>query len=282
MRYALPLAAVLLCACAPERAEAPAEAHALRLEPVWTLAGLANPESAALSADGTFLYVSNVAGDGEAKDGRGFVSRVSLDGRMLEREWVAGLDAPKGVARAGDRLYVADIDALAIIDATAARVIARISAPGARFLNDVAVAPDGRVLVSDSDTSRIFALNGDVLDIWIEDARLRSVNGLLPEADGLYVTTMQGLFLAVDYATRAIETRAEGLGDADGIVRLGEDFLIGEWPGVLHVVRPDGTHAVVLETRADSVYLNDFLLVGDTLYAPNWEPSTLRAYRVRR
>jgi ribosomal protein L44E len=36
----------------------------------------ANPESAALSADRTFLYVTNVNGEGAAKDGNGFVARV--------------------------------------------------------------------------------------------------------------------------------------------------------------------------------------------------------------
>jgi sugar lactone lactonase YvrE len=282
MRGVAILAAMLVWACAPDRgAQTPARSG-VRLDPLWTVRGLANPESAALSADGTFLYVSNVAGEGDAADGQGFISRVSREGRMLEREWASGLNAPKGVARAGDRLYVADIDALAIIDVNAPRVIRRIPAPGAKFLNDVAVAPDGRVLVTDSETARIYALNGDRLEAWLEHALLRSVNGLMPETDRLYVTTMQGLLLAVDYATRAIETRAEGLGEADGVVRVGEDLLVSEWPGVLHLVHPDGRHEIVLETRADNIYLNDILLVGDTLYAPNWTPGTLTAYRVLR
>ena len=48
---------------------------------MWRAQGLANPESAALSADRNFLYVTNVNGDGAAKDGNGFIARVGLDGR---------------------------------------------------------------------------------------------------------------------------------------------------------------------------------------------------------
>jgi hypothetical protein len=51
---------------------------------------------------------------------------------------------------------------------------------------------------------------------------------------------------------------------------------------VLHLVHPDGRSEVVLDTRARRLYLNDILLVGDTLYAPNWEPGALTAYRVQR
>ena len=68
------------------------------LQRVWLVEGLASPESVALSADGRFLYVSNVNGEGEDHDGNGFIAKVSLDGRLLSRTWATGLDAPKGLA----------------------------------------------------------------------------------------------------------------------------------------------------------------------------------------
>jgi hypothetical protein len=95
------------------------------------------------------------------------------------------------------------------------------------------------------------------------------------------VVTMQGKFLALDYRTRAIRVLAEGLGDGDGIVRIGRDYLISEWPGLLHLVHPDGRHDTLIDTRARPVYYNDILLVGDVLYTPNWEPGSLTAFRVR-
>lgn len=255
----------------------------IRLDLAWRTKGLANPESAALSADETFLYVTNVNGEGSAKDGNGFIARVSVDGRILEREWARGLNAPKGIMRGGDALYVADIDEMVVVDARSGAVRRRVSAPGAGFLNDLAFAPDGRVLIADSQNARIYAIRSDTAEVWAESALLDSVNGLYAEPGRLIVTTMAGRLLAMDYETRSITVLAEGLGDADGIAPLGTgDYLVSEWPGLMHVVAADGTHRTIMDSRKEDIYLNDFLLFGNMLYQPNWEPGTITAYRLVR
>lgn len=255
----------------------------MQLEPVWRIGGLANPESVALSEDGAFLYVANVNGEGEGQDGNGFISRVALDGRMLEREFAVGLDGPKGIALRGDVLYAADIDDVAVINARTGELGQRVAIPGAVFLNDLAIAPDGVVLIADSGTARIYALRDGAAEIWLEDTLLRSVNGLLAERERLVVTTMQGRLLAIDYQTRAVTILAEGLGDADGVAPIGgNQYLVSEWPGLIHVVAADGAHMTLLDTREERRFMNDFLLVGDVLYQPHWEPSELSAYRVTR
>jgi hypothetical protein len=273
------LAGVAACAQeapAPETPPAPPQ-----LELVWRAGGFASPESAVLSADGSFLYVSNVNGEGEAQDGNGFISRVALDGRVLEREWARGLDGPKGLALAGDALVVADIDAFVVLDAESGAVRRRIAAPGAEFLNDAATTPAGLVMAGDSATGRIYALRDGVAEVWLEHDQLAAVNGLSPEPSRLVVTTMQGRLLAVDYETRAITPLAEGLGDADGVAPLGDGrYLVSEWPGLMHVVTPDGARTTILDVRAERRYLNDFTVVGGVLYQPHWEPGEVSAYRI--
>lgn len=113
---------------------------------------------------------------------------------------------------------------------------------------------------------------------------LDSINGLLVEPERLLVTTMAGRLLAIDYATRAINVLAEGLGEADGIAALGGDrYLITAWPGEMFIANAaDGTHDRILDTREEGRFLNDILLVGETLYVPHWEPGELTAYRVVR
>jgi len=260
-----------------------ANAREPSLTQAWSTGDFANPESVLLSPNGKFLFVSNVAGEGDARDGNGFISRVSLDGAMLEREWVKGLDAPKGLAIAGKRLFVSDLTALVEIDSASGKVLARHQAEGAGFLNDVAIAPRGAVLVSDSAKSRIYQWRDSAMSTWLEDELLRSVNGLLPEKGRLLVTTMQGKLLAVDWKTRAITVLADGLGNADGIVALGKgEYLVSEWPGRMFHVRADGTSRVLLDTREAKRFLNDFILVGDRLIVPNWEPSSVTAYRLSR
>jgi len=269
-------AALALGACVSATPSAPP-----RLEVAWRVGGLANPESVALSRDGGFLYVSNVNGEGEAKDGNGFIARVSTDGRMLQRDFATGLDGPKGLVLRGDTLYAADIDQIVAIDAASGAIRQRSAAPGARFLNDIAVAPNGDVLASDSGTKRIYALRSGEASVWLEHDLLSAVNGLLPERNRLIVTTMAGRLLAIDYHSRAITVLAEGLGDGDGVARLsGGRYLVSEWPGVMHVVAPDGVHQTIMNVRSENRYLNDFLLVDRTLYQPHWEPSELSAYRL--
>lgn len=254
-----------------------------RLEPIWSLQGLSAPESVAVSADWSFLYVSNVNGEGEAADGNGFVSRVSVGGKMLQEKWAAGLDAPKGLVLKGARLFVTDITRVVELDAASGKRVATHEVPGAKFLNDAALTPDGRILVSDSDTGRISALDGGKAEVFLEDPRLKSINGLLPDGDRLVIVTMQGLLLAMDWKTRELKEITRGLGDGDGIAALGGGrYLVSEWPGRMFEVASDGSNRVLLDTRGEKKFLNDFALAGDTLYVPHWEPGALTAYRLRR
>jgi outer membrane protein assembly factor BamB len=271
-----------LAACAQEAPAPAAPAAPPQLEQVWRVGGLANPESVALSADGTFLYVTNVNGEGDAQDGNGFISRVSTSGEVLQREFATGLDAPKGIMLGGDALYVADVDEMVVLDAATGAIRRRVPAPGAQFLNDLTFAPDGNVLIADSGGQKIYAIRTDTAEVWLENELLNSINGFLPETERLLVTTMAGRLLSINYESREITVLAEGLGNADGIAALGnERYLVSEWPGLMHVVNAaDGTHETIMDTQAENRFLNDFLMVGDIVYQPHWEPSELTAYRV--
>ncbi|MBS0296872.1 MAG: hypothetical protein JSR45_11220 [Proteobacteria bacterium] len=255
----------------------------LGLEKLWTLNGLSDPESVAMGADGSFLYVSNVNGEPDAKDGNGFISRISPDGRMLQAHWADGLDGPKGVILKGSRLYAADIDQLVELDAGSGRILQRYPAPGAKFLNDTVVAPDGTVLVSDSATKRIYALQDGHMQVWAEAPELDGVNGLYAEPDRLTVITMGGLLLRMDYRSRAITVLTRGLGDGDGLAAAGDGhYLATEWPGRIYDIAPDGEARTLVDSRAGPTYANDVMLAGDRLYVPNMKPGSVTAYRVTR
>ncbi|WP_420127083.1 SMP-30/gluconolactonase/LRE family protein [Longimicrobium sp.] len=150
----------LLCALAgaagcgtAEARDTPAAARKLHV-----IQGLGFPESVRYDSAQDVYFISNMAGPGSLKDGNGFIVRISAAdlGRpevLIEggRNGVA-LDAPKGMAIAGDTLWVADIDVLRGFHRHTGAPLASIDLRphGAVLLNDVAVGPDGSLHVTDT------------------------------------------------------------------------------------------------------------------------------------
>ncbi len=125
------------------------------LTPKWTTeATLRVPESVLLDSKNNVLYVSSIDGTPDAKDGNGFISQVTLDGKIKNLKWATGLDAPKGMGLFNNNLYVADISRLVTIDTKTGKVTQTLEIEGAKFLNDVTVDKAGNVYVSDSNTGK--------------------------------------------------------------------------------------------------------------------------------
>lgn len=70
--------------------------------------GLKNPESAYYDVESGFIFVSNVAGDPTQSDGKGWISKLSKEGKMLSEKWVSGLNAPKGLRSREGYLWATD------------------------------------------------------------------------------------------------------------------------------------------------------------------------------
>lgn len=264
-----------------EGQDAMAETQTVSVELDWIADGFDAPESVVPNGEGSFFYVSNVNGDGVAKDGNGYIATLSPDGEIMNQNWVTGLDAPKGLALDGARLYVSDIDRLVVIDTEAARVIETITFEGAGFLNDVTVTPMG-VLVSDSANQRIYRYADGRVETWLEAPLLSGVNGLLPQEGYLLVTTMSdGALLSIDWETKAITKLASDMKNADGVSPLkGQGYLVSAWPGKLYHVNHEGQTETLIDTEDAPIYWNDFYLLDDALYVPNWQPGTVRRYKV--
>lgn len=227
-----PLLLVLLTAVA-------LSAHAVGPEPLWKAEGFSNPESVVYAKQQKLLYVSNVNGAPDARDGNGFISRVGLDGKIINREWFKGLNAPKGLGYYYGLLYVADIDELLEIDTGNGRVKRRFKAAGAKFLNDVTVTGNGTVFVSDMVTNTIWRLQGNAFTAWLGSPALQNPNGLLFDKGELLVaswgvmqpdfsTETPGYLQRVDLASAAVTAKFAPipLGNLDGLVSDGKGNLI--------------------------------------------------------
>jgi len=152
---------------------------AQNLVELWSVKDLfMMPESAAYDETGKQIFVSNV--NGYAKDGNGFISRVSANGKAIELKWLAGLNSPTGLVVHKGKRYVADYDELVIIDIGQKQIRNRIRTPDTQpGLNDVAISQSGQVFVSGSASMSIYTLKNDQLIVWKKDQkRLKNANGL--------------------------------------------------------------------------------------------------------
>ncbi|MEM7386042.1 MAG: SMP-30/gluconolactonase/LRE family protein [Verrucomicrobiota bacterium] len=221
------------------------------------MTGLRNPESAVFDAERKVIYVSNVDGGGTDKDGKGFISRLGPDGKVLSLEWVKGLNAPKGLALAAGKLFVADIDILVEIDLAAGKVSKSYTAEDAEFLNDVTVDEDGNVYVSDMLATRIYRLSKGKFSLWLGSEKLEYPNGLHYEGGKLIVgswgkpnadftTDRPGHMKVVDIKTREISPlggATQPTGNLDGVEPDGEGgYFVTDWmAGKLFHIAPKGT-----------------------------------------
>ena len=92
------------------------------------------------------MFVSSINGQILDKDGNGYISRLSPDGKVVSAKWVTGLNGPKGLRSVRGTLWVADIDEVVGIEIASGKITSRVKVDGAQFLNDLATAPDGTVL----------------------------------------------------------------------------------------------------------------------------------------
>ncbi|GBD01450.1 hypothetical protein HRbin18_01172 [bacterium HR18] len=266
----------------------------------WTLVelwqlhdSLARPESALFDAASGVIYVSNINGGPLEKDGNGFISRISPEGRLLEARWVSGLHAPKGMALSRGRLYVADIDTLVEIDVATGQITARYGAPGARFLNDVTVDTTGNVYVSDSQTHRIYRLQGDAMEVWLESPLLRSPNGLYALPTYLVVAAAdnraenpgaQRYLHAVFYAERTIRPlgATRPLGGLDAVEPANGGFFLSDWGAgrlFFYDVTIDSLQLLAEISQGTADF--DYVPEQQRLYVPVMMSDRLIAYEVR-
>jgi sugar lactone lactonase YvrE len=271
-----------------------AGASAAEPQQVWQAQGLDGPESAVLESSEGVLYVSNVNGDATAADGNGYIAKLSLKGEILEKEWVGGLNAPKGLALHDGKLYVSDIDELAVIDVASGEITAKHKAPGATFLNDVTAHQDGRVFVSDMMQNQIWKLEGDQFELWLEGEELGYPNGLLAEDDRLliaawgkpkedFTTDVPGHLKAVDYETKEVSDLGdEPVGNLDGLEPDGQGgYLVTDWiSGGLYRFSPDGKAEMLMDLNQGSAD-HEYVESESLAVIPMMMDGTVNAYKVQ-
>ena len=162
-----------------------------------TVTGFKFPESVAYDPEAKVLYVGSFGGTElkpAEKDNNGYISKVSLDGKILEERFLPApgvtMHKPKGIWVAGTRLWVTDIDGVWEFD-TRTKKGKKLDLPGVQFANDPAILGN-TLYVSDNRTDMLVTVTpADFLDMnanpsvavaW-KDKGINP-NGLYPSHDG--------------------------------------------------------------------------------------------------
>lgn len=243
----------------------------------WELNGFDHPESIAVDAAKTQLFVSNIVGHPAEADGVGYISRVDLDGTVLDKNWVTGLDAPKGMALFGNSLLVSDLTKLHVIDRQSGEITQTIAPEGAAFLNDITASGD-RAFVSDMLTGVIYSFDGQSVEPFFTSPALPHPNGLWTDGVELVIghwgpgmkedfsTEKHGDLLSLNLATKELTPLAPELGNLDGVIKTSTGFVVNDWLNGKVFSVADGVATELLTAPQSTA---DITVFGDTLYMPH-------------
>lgn len=240
------------------------------------------PESVLLDAGNNVLYATNIDGtDPWAKDGKGSIAKVNLYGKILDAEWVKGLNSPKGMALYKNMLYVADLDKVILIDVMKGTIEKEINVEGAVGLNDVSINAEGVVYVTDSKGKKLYRIENGVPSVFIEN--LKGPNGVLAHQQDLYILDFGGAYKVNPDKTLSMIT--DGMeGGTDGIENVtGKDFIVSCWSGVMYYLKADGTKEKLLDTREQKINSADigYDAVHRIVYVPTFWKNSIVAYNLR-
>lgn len=219
---------------------ASAFAMTAQAETIWSAEGFDWPESAIVLQETGQIVVSNMVGSPLEPDGNGFLSLLSASGEVIEKQWITGMHAPKGMAIAGGHLFAADLDTLRIVDLATGTLVNSIKVDGAGLLNDV--TSDGEnVYISDMLTHTIWRYSDGSVEPILQGGSLTHPNGLLWDQDRLLIgnwgpgmkedfsTDAPGDLIAWTPGTDKVEVIVSQLANIDGVIRLNGKFLVNDW-----------------------------------------------------
>lgn len=117
------------------------------------------PES--ITSNGERFFVSSQGQDVTSKDGDGFISEISVDGKILKPQFLPArgvLNAPKGMTIVNKVLFVADLDRVVGFDINSRETVFELAIAGAKLLNDVCRLENGFIAVTETVSGNIYKI----------------------------------------------------------------------------------------------------------------------------
>ncbi len=252
------------------------------IQKLWTnSSGFSVPESVYFDKDRQKIYVSNINGKPIDKDGNGFISLLSRDGKLIKLKWITGLHAPKGMGVWKNSLYVTDISRVVEIDLPTGK-IKKIMEVGGKFLNDIAINNQGALYVSDMMQDCIYKFENGQGRIWLHG--LNKPNGLFWYDNSLYIAgSGDGKFWVIkNNQKKKIELANLGAG-LDGLERVpGQGWLLSKWAGAIYFINANYEPILLLDRRHTKINSADIGYDPDRkiLYIPTFFQNSIEAWQL--
>ncbi|MBK6480933.1 MAG: SMP-30/gluconolactonase/LRE family protein [Saprospiraceae bacterium] len=239
------------------------------------------PESVLFDANNQVLYVSNIEGtEPWGADGKGSIGQLGLDGKIINAEWVKGLQAPKGMGIFNGKLYVADLKEVVTIDIASGKIENRFKVPGAVGLNDISIDATGVIYVTDSQGKRLYRIESNSASIILDS--LAGPNGVLVNGSNLYILNAGGFYKISK--SGGLGLIADGMeGGTDGVENVkGDEFIVSCWAGAVWYINDDGRKELLYDGKSIGKNTADigFDPATRTVYVPTFWKNTVMAFEV--
>lgn len=239
------------------------------------------PESVLVDDKENCLWVSNIDGASNDKDGKGSISKLSKTGSPINLDWVTGLNAPKGMAKYKQELYVADLTELVVIDINKGVIKNKIKVEGSVFLNDVTVNKNGAVFVSDSRTGKVHRYENNMVTTEVEN--LQGPNGVLSIDDQLLILDRGSLLSVTPGGT--ITKIMDGMDPStDGIEKVAPNqYIVSCWNGIVYFVAAGAEKITLFDTRSEKINSADigYDTKNKIIYVPTFLKNSVIAYQLQ-
>jgi hypothetical protein len=239
------------------------------------------PESVLVDDKENCLWVSNIDGAANGKDGKGSISKLSKTGTPINLDWITGLNAPKGMAKYKQELYVADLTELVVIDIKKGIIKNKIKVEGSVFLNDVTVNKNGAVFVSDTRTGKVHRYENNKVTIEVEN--LQGPNGLLSIDDQLLILDRGSLLSLAPGGT--ISKIMDGMDPStDGIEKVAPNqYIVSCWNGIVYFVEAGAQKITLFDTRSEKINSADigYDAKNKIIYVPTFLKNSVVAYQLQ-
>ena len=214
-----------------------------------------------------------------------YISKISLQGEMIEKEWITGLNNPLGMCLHNDKLYIVERMAVVIVKPKTGIIEDKIRIPASFFLNDIAIDNEGRIYVSDTRKNTIWKYEDEELTEWLKGDEVSGPNALFFHDGKLIFGNSGDQYLkSVDIETKEISKIAKlDQGFIDGI-RLDNNgnYLVSLWHGKIFRVSKEGEVILILNSCTPEIYSADFEYIKEKnlLIVPTFYGNTVVAYKL--